>query len=139
MKLDIKDDIYIIYLKGYYNNDLKQMCLYAAELMDKYYKIKIKGFFDATIYYDRRYGNIIELKRDDINNYYDYSKLDFHIINIEEKFLFEIDDIFYTKLKYFYLYDDKYYIELRDNYNEFYKIKYKNTDKIRNNKIVIDN
>lgn len=139
MKLDIKDDIYIIYLKGYYHSYLKQICLYATELIDKYYNIKLKGFYDATIYYDKRYGNIVELKKDDINNYYDYSKLDFHILNIEDKFLFEIDDIFYIKLKYFYLYNDKYYIELRDDYNELCKIEYRNTNKIRNNKIVIDN
>lgn len=139
MKLVIKDNTYIVYLKGYYNKDLKDMCMYATELMEKYYNIKLKGFYDATIYFDKKYGNIIEFVGDELNNYYDYSKVDFHIINIEEKFLLEIDDIFYKKLKYFYLYNDKYYIELNNVDTEMGYVKYKDTDKIRNNKIVIDN
>ena len=74
----------------------------------------------------------MEIKIDD--NELDYDNLDLHIITHSSIFLYEVDDILDLDIDKYYIYNDKYYIDITNIYNlEFVKLIYKNTDLIISN------
>ena len=134
---DIKKD-----LEGYFRNLFLKL--------QKYYDINISGYYNIDVYIDDNYGIIINLKKEEVE-YFDYfdNQIDMRIVLKNNKFLYEISDIFnINNIKDcdIYLYKDKCYIDLKNNINsmleiiEFVNIIYDDSvDKIRNSKrITID-
>ena len=132
MKVEYNVDNLVIYLKIKENLDDEELCSDIINKIDKYYNIKLKGFYDVNIYKDCDYI-VLEFIEDntDVSEY--YSKADLHIRNISTKFLYNIEDILDIDTNYFYLYEDKYYI-FYDDVNikniEFGNIIYKDIDDI---------
>ena len=86
-------------------------------------KYDIKGFCNIFVYYDDKYGMILE-----IDNYCNYMveldiKIEFHL---ENNFMIEIDDI--DSYDNVYYYRGKYYTNYRDDSDN--EIIYKDTFKI---------
>lgn len=104
MKIDFKDNNYIIYLNKYnimnmdFNNtkvlekNLKSLLL----RLKKCYKIDIHGYYNITIYIDNYYGAILKIEED--KEYYDCfdDTVALRLKKIKTNFLYEIDDISYV-------------------------------------------
>lgn len=134
MKLEYIDDILVIYLRNVYTNNIKKLCIETTNKLNKYYSIDLKGFYTINIYIDKSYGTIMEINMD-VNDL-DYENLDLHIITHNCIFLFEVDDILDLNVDKYYMYNDKYYIDINNIYNiEFVKIIYKNNEDIIKNMI----
>ncbi len=135
MRVDNIDEKLIVFLKGIIDDDLEHLCRKTINKLKKYYDIELKGFYNVNIFIDNNYGTILEFSLEDLDLYYDYSKVDLHIIKKEIIFLYQVDDILDFKAKSFYFYKDKYYIPL-DSINlketEFVKLIYNNTNEIIN-------
>ena len=128
------EDNLVIYLNINNKIDDEELCEDIIYKLDKYYNIKLKGFYDVYIYNeDKNY--IIEFIEDNIEVSDYYNKADIHIKNIPIKLLYCVDDIFNINTNYYYIYKDKYYIFYDDvniNNMEFGNIEYKNVDDILN-------
>lgn len=132
MKIEYIDDTLVIYLRNVYTDDIKELCVKIINKLNNYFNIKLKGFYTINIYFDKLYGIIMEIKIDD--NELDYDNLDLHIITHSSIFLYEVDDILDLDIDKYYIYNDKYYIDITNIYNlEFVKLIYKNTDLIISN------
>ena len=140
MKVEYNVDNLVIYFKIMDKLDDEELCNYIINKLDKYYNIKLKGFYDVNIYSDNNYS-VIEFIEDNIDVSDYYNRVDLHINNIPIKLLYCIEDIFDLNINYFYLYNNKYYIFIDDvniNNIEFGKIEYKDIDDILNLGIKID-
>ena len=140
MKVEYNVDNLVIYFKIMDKLDDEELCNYIINKLDKYYNIKLKGFYDVNIYNDNNYS-VIEFIEDNIDVSDYYNRVDVHINNIPIKLLYCIEDIFDLNINYFYLYNNKYYIFIDDvniNNIEFGKIEYKDIDDILNLGIKID-
>lgn len=124
MKIDyIDNDKYIVYLnKSYYvfNKDTINNCLFKVlKRIKKEYNIDVYSTFDIECYINDNYGVILNINRntDPFMKYRE--KIDTNInYYYKSKFLYEVDDYFIKdKIKCnIYLYKNKYYIDLKDNY-----------------------
>ena len=136
MKVDSIDNKIIIYLRDINSSDLEELCRDVINKLNDYYNIELKGFYDVIIYIDSKYGSVLEFILEDLDLYYDYSKVDLHIIKKDVNFLYQVDDILDLNIDKFYLYHNKYYIPL-DNLTlrniEFGRIIYQNTNQIIRN------
>ncbi len=125
-------DNLVIYLKIKEKIDNEELCNDIINKLEKYYDIKLKGFYDVNLYKDNNYI-VVEFIEDNVDVSEYYSKADLHIKTILTKFLYCIDDILDIDTKYFYLYKDNYYI-FYDDVNikniEFGNIIYKDVDDI---------
>ena len=118
MKIEFKDNTYIVYLNKYniidmdFSNtkalerDLKSLLL----RLKKHYKIDMKGYYNIIVYLDDYYGAVLKIEED--NDYYDYfdDTIAIRIKKVKSKFLYEVDDISYIDN-----YIDKFKINNRDN------------------------
>lgn len=118
MKIDFKDNTYIVFLNKYniidmdfsntkvLENDLKTLLL----RLKKYYKIDIKGYYNIIVYLDEYYGAVLKIEED--NDYYDYfdDTIAIRMKKVKSKFLYEVDDISYIDNCI-----DKFKINNRDN------------------------
>ena len=103
MKIDFKNNTYIVFLNKYniidmdfsntkaLESDLKNLLL----RLKKYYKIDIKGYYNITVYIDEYYGAVLKIEED--NDYYDYfeDSIAIRMKKVKSKFLYEVDDISY--------------------------------------------
>ena len=134
MRVFYDDDNIVVFLKVNNKIDDEILCEDIISKLDKYYNIKLKGFYDVNIYNDD-INYVIEFIEDNIevSNY--YNKADIHIKNIPIKLLYSIDDIYNLNTNYYYIYKDNYYIFYDDvniNNIEFGNIVYKEVEDILN-------
>lgn len=79
----------------------------------KIYKVKIEGCYDVYLYYNRKYGLIIEfIKINSLEYFPDLIDLNIKLIYDSKMFL-EVDDYFLIKkYKEVYYFNDKYYLNV---------------------------
>lgn len=135
MKVEYVDNKLIVYLRDIIIDDIEELCQDIIAKLERHFNIILKGFYDVNVYIDQRYGIVLEFIMEELDLYIDFSKVELHLIENNNSFLYEIFDILDVNVKKFYLYDGKYYITLDnvDNSNiEFGRIIYKNTEEIIN-------
>ncbi len=153
LKVIIEDDNIILFLNKYITlgvdySDSKVLENHLKKIFIKlndYYDIKIKGYYDVAIYIDKNYGVVIELIKDEYDNYFD--SVDMRIMTHNVNLLYKIDDINKYKDYKIYLYKDDFYLELNGNINdiemgillEHSKIIYKDLDIIKRNGHILKN
>lgn len=139
MKVDIKNDNFIIYVNKYLiNYDMKNRKDIEENIKDllirirKIYKIKLSGYYKIKIYQNDLYGLIFEcIKEDDLDFFPDFCDLKVNIL-YDSKILLESDDFFiFNNNKKTYKKGNKFYINIKDlneleiiKLSEFCKIKY---------------
>ncbi|CDA23454.1 MAG TPA: hypothetical protein OIM65_03005 [Bacilli bacterium] len=139
MKVDIKNDNFIIYVNKYLiNYDMKNRKDIEENIKDllirirKIYKIKLSGYYKIKIYQNDLYGLIFEcIKEDDLDFFPDFCDLKINIL-YDSKILLESDDFFiFNNNKKTYKKGNKFYINIKDlneleiiKLSEFCKIKY---------------
>lgn len=138
MKVDIKNDNFIIYVNKYLiNYDMKNRKDIEENIKDllirirKIYKIKLSGYYKIKIYQNDLYGLIFEcIKEDDLDFFPDFCDLKINIL-YDSKILLESDDFFIFNNKKTYKKGNKFYINIKDlneleiiKLSEFCKIKY---------------
>ena len=139
MKVDIKNDNFIIYVNKYLiNYDMKNRKDIEENIKDllirirKIYKIKLSGYYKIKIYQNDLYGLIFEcIKEDDLDFFPDFCDLKINIL-YDSKILLESDDFFiFNNNKKTYKKGKKFYINIKDlneleiiKLSEFCKIKY---------------
>lgn len=139
MKVDIKNDNFIIYVNKYLiNYDMKNRKDIEENIKDllirirKIYKIKLSGYYKIKIYQNDLYGLIFEcIKEDDLDFFPDFCDLKINIL-YDSKTLLESDDFFiFNNNKKTYKKGNKFYINIKDlneleiiKLSEFCKIKY---------------
>lgn len=139
MKVDIKNENFIIYVNKYLiNYDMKNKKDIEENIKDllirirKIYKIKLSGYYKIKIYQNDLYGLIFEcIKEDDLDFFLDFCDLKINIL-YDSKILLESDDFFiFNNNKKTYKKGNKFYINIKDlneleiiKLSEFCKIKY---------------
>lgn len=139
MKVDIKNDNFIIYVNKYLiNYDMKNRKDIEENIKDllirirKIYKIKLSGYYKIKVYQNDLYGLIFEcVKEDDLDFFPDLCDLKVNIL-YDSKMLLESDDFFiFNNNKKTYKKGNKFYINIKDlneleiiKLSEFCKIKY---------------
>lgn len=139
MKVDIKNDNFIIYVNKYLiNYDMKNRKDIEENIKDllirirKIYKIKLSGYYKIKIYQNDLYGLIFEcIKEEDLDFFPDFCDLKINIL-YDSKILLESDDFFiFNNNKKTYKKGNKFYINIKDlneleiiKLSEFCKIKY---------------
>lgn len=139
MKVDIKNDNFIIYVNKYLiNYDMKNRKDIEENIKDllirirKIYKIKLSGYYKIKIYQNDLYGLIFEcIKEDDLDFFPDFCDLKINIL-YDSKILLESDDfLIFNNNKKTYKKGNKFYINIKDlneleiiKLSEFCKIKY---------------
>lgn len=139
MKVDIKNDNFIIYVNKYLiNYDMKNRKDIEENIKDllirirKIYKIKLSGYYKIKVYQNDLYGLIFEcVKEDDLDFFPDLCDLKVNIL-YDSKILLESDDFFiFNNNKKTYKKGNKFYINIKDlneleiiKLSEFCKIKY---------------
>lgn len=139
LKVDIKNDNFIIYVNKYLiNYDMKNRKDIEENIKDllirirKIYKIKLSGYYKIKIYQNDLYGLIFEcIKEDDLDFFPDFCDLKINIL-YDSKILLESDDFFiFNNNKKTYKKGNKFYINIKDlneleiiKLSEFCKIKY---------------
>ncbi len=139
MKVDIKNDNFIIYVNKYLiNYDMKNRKDIEENIKDllirirKIYKIKLSGYYKIKVYQNDLYGLIFEcIKEDDLDFFPDLCDLKVNIL-YDSKILLESDDFFiFNNNKKTYKKGNKFYINIKDlneleiiKLSEFCKIKY---------------
>ena len=123
MKVVVKDNLLIIYLNKYY---IKSLDFNSKENLQKYikklllnlqnnYNIQFDGYYDISLYVDKNYGVIIEVKKEELE-YFEYFKngIEINTKIIEDSFLYEINDIIKNNNFLTYVLKDKIYIKIKD-------------------------
>lgn len=139
LKVDIKNDNFIIYVNKYLiNYDMKNRKDIEENIKDllirirKIYKIKLSGYYKIKVYQNDLYGLIFEcVKEDDLDFFPDLCDLKVNIL-YDSKMLLESDDFFiFNNNKKTYKKGNKFYINIKDlneleiiKLSEFCKIKY---------------
>lgn len=139
MKVDIKNDNFIIYVNKYLiNYDMKNRKDIEENIKDllirirKIYKIKLSGYYKIKVYQNDLYGLIFEcIKEDDLDFFPDLCDLKINIL-YDSKILLESNDFFiFNNNKKTYKKGNKFYINIKDlneleiiKLSEFCKIKY---------------
>lgn len=139
MKVDIKNDNFIIYVNKYLiNYDMKNRKDIEENIKDllirirKIYKIKLSGYYKIKIYQNDLYGLIFDcVKEDDLDFFPDLCDLKINIL-YDSKMLLESEDFFiFNNNKKTYKKGNKFYINIKDlneleiiKLSEFCKIKY---------------
>lgn len=139
MKVDIKNDNFIIYVNKYLiNYDIKNRKDIEENIKDllirirKIYKIKLSGYYKIKVYQNDLYGLIFDcVKEDDLDFFPDFCDLKINIL-YDSKILLESDDFFiFNNNKKTYKKGNKFYINIKDlneleiiKLSEFCKIKY---------------
>ena len=139
LKVDIKNDNFIIYVNKYLiNYDMKNRKDIEENIKDllirirKIYKIKLSGYYIIKVYQNDLYGLIFEcVKEDDLDFFPDLCDLKVNIL-YDSKMLLESDDFFiFNNNKKTYKKGNKFYINIKDlneleiiKLSEFCKIKY---------------
>ncbi len=130
MRIEYCDNVLIVYLKIKNIDNFEDICRNVIKDIDKYFNIKLRGFYDVTIYADKNYGIVLEFNKEDINAYIDYDKVDIHVKKIDSTFLYEVHDVLNLNIKKFYLYNNRYYVKLNSINNsviENIRLVYKDT------------
>ena len=139
MKVNIKNDNFIIYVNKYLINynmknrkDIEENIKDLLIRIRKIYKIKLSGYYKIKIYQNDLYGLIFEcIKEDDLDFFPDFCDLKINIL-YDSKILLESDDFFiFNNNKKTYKKGNKFYINIKDlneleiiKLSEFCKIKY---------------
>jgi hypothetical protein len=128
VKLEVYDkDHYSIFLNKYYLEDINfkeknQIEVYFKKILmglEKYYNLKIQGYYNVIVYVNNLYGLVVELIKleDDYFKIYD-KKVDMRVtFNLNSKLLYKVDDYFLGKSikgvrKNIYFYNNNFYINI---------------------------
>lgn len=137
----INDDKLIIYMTNKY---LKYKNIDNIDKIEEYFKdiflilrdnynILIRGFYNIDVYIDKRYGIILELKKEELDFDYYEDQIDMKITFHYKKFLLKINDI--ERYKKIYLYKKNYYVDNIEDI-EFGDIIYDTDNIIKNGKTI---
>ena len=124
MKIDYVDNNLVIYY-------FEDICLdnfveYIIKCAKDRYNLDLYGLCTVNLYKDDII--ILEIVKNNVH-YYNKDDLDLHVINKNNKIMYEISDV--LNVHRFYIYKNKYYVEMCSiEQCEFSKIIYKDTDKI---------
>jgi hypothetical protein len=114
----------LLYLNKYYAPQIDFLNIKLLEkfmrkiflIMKNDYNIVVKGFYNIDIYLDKNYGAIIELEKDEIDDYF-MDEIDSKIVvHKDNDFLYKIDDLsVLSNLKYeIYTYHKEIFIKLKE-------------------------
>lgn len=104
IKLDLDDNL---------EDDLKNI----FNKLNKYYNLKIAGYYDIYIYVDKNYGKFIKLYK--IDDYMSDNFVDMKIYIKDINLLYKIEDDITLDTKYkIYLYKGNVYLELDDKISD---------------------
>ena len=131
MKVKYIDDVIIVYLKDVFEDDSYKLSKDISDKLNKYYMIELKGFYKVNVYIDSNYGTILEYINEGKNLDFKFTKLDLNLNVYKEKFLYEINDIFYYKINKIIFFDNRYYIDKYISELEISNIIFKNIDIIK--------
>ncbi len=137
----VNDDKLIIYMTNKY---LKYKNIDNIDKIEEYFKdiflilrdnynILIRGFYNIDVYIDKRYGIILELKKEELDFDYYEDQIDMKITFHYKKFLLKINDI--ERYKKIYLYKKNYYVDNIEDI-EFGDIIYDTDNIIKNGKTI---
>ena len=122
MKVVINDDFIVLCLNRFYiksidfndkeilQNYIKKLLL---KLQDKY-SLEFIGYYNITIYVDKNYGVIIEVKKEQLE-YLDYfgSTLEINTRILEDSFLYEVSSVDFSDNYLIYTLNGKIYIRIK--------------------------
>ena len=147
MKVDIINNKIVLYLR---KELIKNVDFNNLEILEKYFKklviklnniynVKIEGLYNIKVFLDEIFGAVLEIEPENID-YYLTDEVEMRIMVFNEKFLYEINDIFNINNTKIIKRCSKYYLNVNNNIKlkdylfilENSKIIYKNTDSIIN-------
>lgn len=115
----ISDDSLEIFINKYFVENIYQSNDKLVEInniidkINSIYKLNLRGFYKVYAYCDERVGMFLELIKIDDNEFSDTA--DFRIIIREnEKILFEFDLLDDIESKEYYIYNDKFYVDIKN-------------------------
>lgn len=137
----VNDDKLIIYMTNKY---LKYKNIDNIDKIEEYFKdiflilrdnynILIRGIYNIDVYIDKRYGIILELKKEELDFDYYEDQIDMKITFHYKKFLLKTNDI--ERYKKIYLYKKNYYVDNIEDI-EFGDIIYDTDNIIKNGKTI---
>ncbi len=88
----IENDKIIVFLNNQFiiKDDLDDYFRHILILLNKKYDIALKGYYNADVYEDKKYGMILELKYEDMDYYNYFDQVDININIINNEFLYKI-------------------------------------------------
>lgn len=122
MKINIIDDSTFIVFHHKTINDKKELETFLNNIFKRIkekYNINVNGYYDIDIYINEKYGEIIEINKEDLTYYDLFSnkiEMQVNIIN-DSLFLLEISDILYKDIylnKSIIKYNNKFYIDINN-------------------------
>lgn len=124
MKVVMDDDLIILYLNRFYIesidfSDKESLQKYLKKLLLKLqdnYSLEFNGYYNITLYVDKNYGVIIEVKKEELE-YLDYfgNSLEINTKILEDSFLYEVNDIEFNDDYLVYILNDHVYIKFKKN------------------------
>lgn len=124
MKVVMDDDLIILYLNRFYIesidfSDKESLQKYLKKLLLKLqdnYSLEFNGYYNITLYVDKNYGVIIEVKKEELE-YLDYfgNSLEINTKILEDSFLYEVNDIDFNDDYLVYILNDHVYIKFKKN------------------------
>jgi len=129
MKVVARDNLIVLYLNNalYENIDLKDkenlnksIKKLLLKLHDNY-NLDFKGYYDITLYVDRNYGVIIEIKKEELE-YLDYfgNSIEINTKILEDSFLYEMNDIIFNDNYLLYTLNGNIYIKINKPVNSVF-------------------
>lgn len=129
MRVVTKDNLIVLYLnkilceniniqdKETLNKYLKKLLL---KLQDNY-NLEFNGYYDITLYIDKYYGVIIEIKKEELE-YLDYfvNSIEINAKILEDSFLYEINDITFNDNYLLYTLNGNIYIKINREVNSIF-------------------
>lgn len=113
MKVEKSLNKIIVYLYDYDKDiNLTEVVTIVLNNLNKYYNVLFSDSYNLTLYMNKYYGIIIEIKEDS-NYYYDIVKIRLNILN-DTLFLYKVDEpLDYMKYEIYY-YDNNFYVNAKD-------------------------
>ena len=115
MRVELDNDLYIVYLYNY-DNDIKEVVKYVINELKEYYNVSYEGY-NIKIYINKYYGMILEIKEGYISK--NGINIDLKILS-DTLFLYQVDDPLDYLEDEIYYYDNEFYISTKkSNINLF--------------------
>ena len=115
MRVELDNDLYIVYLYNY-DNDIKEVVKYVINELKEYYNVSYEGY-NIKIYINKYYGMILEIKEGYISK--NGINIDLKILS-DTLFLYQVDDPLDYLEDEIYYYDNEFYISAKkSNINLF--------------------
>lgn len=121
MKIEYSEDALIIYIHRYeasmdFTNKSKVEQYFRGLFLKlkKYYGIELSGYYNIEVYYDKVYGAIIQLEKEELDYYPSFDEtLDMRISIIsDQSILYKIEEYTREFKGKWYFYKDQYYLKI---------------------------